>query len=698
MLMALRRRVLPWAVWLGAMATAGWLWWGVNVGSARGYVEGVAYGVAAPELGRIASIHVAPGQLVRAGQVIATLDHSVIDAELAELEAERMRVEAELGAVATQTQILLADNSRGVEETVDATVVARQQARASRSVAVAELAAVEEQLGTIRELVDKRMADKRELVELLVRRATLREQKRSADDIIRELDTAASAARARRDGVPVDATERVTEPLRAELGVIVAKQQQLQLRLEAMSLRAPGDGQVSSVLLRPGELALAGAVVATVVGGTALTAEGTPVVFACTSETDAAQVRPGEAVLLTATEGGREVLQAHVDRVASEVVQLPPRCWRDPRLPLWGRGVYIATDAPVSLVPGQGFSIKFTGRMSDHRPSESPAPAVMPAASTPPSKPTSAQGHPAAGPNAILVPTALRQRTRFEPSALAWSPARERYLVVSDDTGLPDHDDKAPWLFTMDRSGRVDEAPLVIEGLGEVSDLEAIAPAPDGGVFLLASQSRSRKGKRPPARQIFAHVAVTATEARATGSVRLASLLEAAGASTLAALGVDDLDALDIEGMTATAAGGVLLGLKGPVDAEQGAAIWHLRAPEALLAGDLAAAGLSLWGRVPLRVNADGREVPGGIADLLELDGELLIATTAALVDEPRTQDGAVVLASPREQAAAPRVLARFPGAKPEGLARNAAGDGFAIVFDAGDATPRWLEQRWPAP
>ena len=39
MLGFLRRRVLPWLVWLGAASMAAWLWMDLRSGPARGYVE-----------------------------------------------------------------------------------------------------------------------------------------------------------------------------------------------------------------------------------------------------------------------------------------------------------------------------------------------------------------------------------------------------------------------------------------------------------------------------------------------------------------------------------------------------------------------------------------------------------------------------------------------------------------------------------
>lgn len=696
----LRRHVLPWSVWLAAMGIAGWLWYGINVGTARGYVEGIAYGVTVVEEGRLAEVLVTPGQRVRAGDVVARLDTRAIDAELVALAAEHDKVEAELGAVATQTDLIVGENSRDIEESVDSADVARQQARAARNVAAAELKAVEDFIELVEDLVAKRMADRRELSELLVKKAALAKELQTAEGVIKELDLVASSARRRREALPLDARASMTDPLRAELMVIEAQQSLLELRKDMMSLRSPGDGEVAEVLLHGGENVVPGTVVANIVGPALTTAAGTPIVFACMNESDAATVEIGEAVVFAPPEGGSAVLHGHVVRLAPQVVELPIRCWRDPKIPVWGRPVYIAVDDASSLLPGQGFSIKFTREVSERAGSEAIA-IADPVARDPaaPVQPEPDDARPTGTPVAIAVPASLRAHTRFEPSAVMWSSSRRRYLVVSDDTGLDKTTEHVPWLFTMDERGRIDPEPLVIEGVAEVSDLESIAPAPGGGFYLLASQSRSRKGKRGKPRQFFGHVAFDGHRARVTASVALADLLDGASADERAALGLAGTDALDIEGMTVAPEGGLLLGLKAPADDAGHVAIWRLGKPDALLAaGRLAAGEPSLWGRVALEVTADGRPHVAGIAELLALpDGTVIIAATASGDPEPSSQDGAIYSVAGQTGLGSPSVIRRFAGLKPEGMSLDPSGTAIAVVFDLGDATPMWTELPWPA-
>jgi hypothetical protein len=103
---------------------------------------------------------------------------------------------------------------------------------------------------------------------------------------------------------------------------------------------------------------------------------------------------------------------------------------------------------------------------------------------------------------------------------------------------------------------------------------------------------------------------------------------------------------------------------------------------------------------VKLSVKANGREVPGGIAELLELpDRSLVIAATASGI-KPRRQSGSLWHVSHTAREAGGLLKARrlrtFPGRKPEGLALSPRPGRLVVVFDADQGTPSWLELPWP--
>jgi hypothetical protein len=295
-------------------------------------------------------------------------------------------------------------------------------------------------------------------------------------------------------------------------------------------------------------------------------------------------------------------------------------------------------------------------------------------------------------PAELTVPNELAD-LNFEPSGMVWSAALDRYLIVSDDTGVRRGDRHPAWLYTMTARGVVDPHPLVIAGVDELNDLESIA-ADARGLWVLASQSTSQKGQRPVARRRLAHLTIEAgttidqARVRADHVVDLGSLLDGSPALR-AELGLADMRMLDIEAM-AFRGGALYLGLKSPVDGSGRAAIWRVGAPDKLLDGNLGEAKIASWSTIKLTVDIAGKPVPAGFSDLIFWDDETLVfAVTAS--SEGGAEDGAVYVAKVADKALSPRLIKSFSRLKPEGLARGPKGD-LAVVFDRGHHTPLWIE------
>ncbi len=670
----------PLAIWIATVAGVAYLWGDVvSGGPVVGHAEAVEYRLASETVARVGTLAVEVGQSVAAGQIVATLDASTLEGEIRVYEADRERVRAAIAAAAAEARHSLAADTHDLE--LEAAKVERDlaQVRAEHGARAAELQALTQQRRALAKLIEDRLASSAELSELDVRQATLRKEVAGAHTRISVLEAQLAGMRSRPSGLVGETVDVVTAPLQHELSMIERRLEQLRGQRDALVLRAPTSGIVSTIWARPGEVVGAGLPVVTLVGDRAER------VVACATEEQAWAVEVGQAVTLHGRGGGGGTpLRGHVVALGPVVNQMPLRCRRSANELTWGRDVVVLVDDAAPIVPGQAFSLRFE---RDPRPSGT-AVAARPAA-TP------------EGGRLLVIPDELRRLSRFEPSGLVWVPALARYVVASDDTGFDGHaQEGAPWLFTMDAAGRVDPAPLAVAGAKEVSDLEGITVTPSGRLFALASQSLSKKGKRPAKRQAFWRIGVEGRSLRLDGELRLAELLGALSTERLRALGVADLDALDIEGLASDAAGRLYLGLKAPVGPDGEALIWRLDHPDALFAsGRLEDAGLSLWARVRLPVEADGREVPGGVSELLWLpDGTLVVASTASAGD-PKTQTGrvwAVPEADPDRGPLTPREVRAFAGHKPEGLSLAPHPGRMAVVFDNGDAPPAMVELPWP--
>jgi hypothetical protein len=219
-----------------------------------------------------------------------------------------------------------------------------------------------------------------------------------------------------------------------------------------------------------------------------------------------------------------------------------------------------------------------------------------------------------------------------------------------------------------------------IQGLETVSDLESVTRADDGTLYLLASQSLSQKGRRPPKRQLLLHVA------RVDGETGLKLLEQVPLHDTLAArMDAEERQAvgftpqLDVEGLT-WHEGALLLGLKAPQDTAGRARLLRLR----LGPGPQRLSNLQIEPYRAVRLPTCGTRAPGGVSDLFA-EGDTLYLTST-LPEGPLC--GSAWRLDLRDEDAAPVKLEDFEGFKPEGLARDAAGR-LTVLFDAGASAPR---------
>lgn len=449
------------------------------------------------------------------------------------------------------------------------------------------------------------------------------------------------------------------------LGVVDTKLEQLAEKRDALRLKAPTDGVIESVDVRPGDAVNPEIPVVTLV------AADTRHVVACVPEQRMEDVAVGTMAEVTSVVGGQRV-SGTVESLTPAIAELPDRCQAAIARPrALGRIAVIALDHAEALLPGQSQLISFGGRSSAPLPTVA-AEAVAPAL--------------------IDVPKEISAVSRFEASGLVWVPSLLRYVVVSDETGVSGH--HPPWLFTMSRRGVVDPEPITVSDVSELDDLESITADNTNGLWICASQSVSEKGGRPHAREVLARLVPEAAGYRVDKKTHLYDLLAAAPEITRG-LGITDLEVLDIEGM-AWRGGALYLGIKTPVDALGKAMIWKVAAPDKLLAGDLVGAGISVWGTVALPVHVGDRTVSGGIADMMFVSDTQLVVGATVSSGSGKHQDGVVYAVESVAGALKATPLQTFRDLRPEGIATGPDAGRLTVVFDRGRDAPMWTTLELP--
>ncbi|MBN1780329.1 HlyD family efflux transporter periplasmic adaptor subunit [bacterium] len=288
------------------------------------------------------------------------------------------------------------------------------------------------------------------------------------------------------------------------------------------------------------------------------------------------------------------------------------------------------------------------------------------------------------------VPDMLRKASRFEPSGIVWIPEMDRYLIVSDDTGIKDRkSDHAPWLFTM-KDGAVDAAPVTLSGIDKVNDLESVAYAGHDLYYFCSSQNISRQGKRPGTREYLIKVKRTGSGFQVLDKIELLSLIESGcSPEEQARLGLlqkeeDGRPVLNIEGM-AWYDNALYFGLKEPL-LDGDAIILKLSDAASLFDSHrLSSNQLTRFGTVNLG-SFKGRQA--AFSDIyMDPEGRLWALSTVADV-EKTDQMGTLhrVHHYPDGHLEA-EPLVRFPEMKPEGICLNPGGQ-FLIVVDCDSQTP----------
>ncbi len=643
-------------VWVVAASAALALW--VRTDGKNGVPAEVAierHRVGSLEAARLRAVFVQPGDPVRAGQSVASLDTTDLDSELV---VARARLEELLAETAAETELFARTvGERRLElqtrlSTARADIAGVRTRQAARR---AELDTVAKELSRLDGVVNSGLAELDRLSKLRARQERLSREARHAPkalDAYRQL--------ANRTGEALDAigdaglTTRVRH-LRARAETQTRRIDELLARRARRILSSPVDGQVTLALHGAGDALKAGEPVLEIV------AERATRMVAYVPEREARRLKPGAPISARARD--RTVAgPAHgvVERLGPEIVQLPQRFWPRTSSPVYGRPVHIRLTGETRLIPGEAAEVL----------------ALKGAAI--------AAGSKVNGTMPAFVPPELEAITRVEPSGAVWLPERGRFLVVTDDTGHEGRNEHVPWVLTASQNGRFDPAPLVLEGVGRVSDLESVTRGPDGSLYLLCSQSQSRKGKRPRKRQRLIRARLDGNRLTVTGHLELyRTLVEALDRERLDLLGVGD--ALDVEGMT-WHKGGLLLGLKAPTDGHGLAAIWRLSEPDALFDGPgIGPGGADLRPYRGVKLPTGRYGAVGGISDLMAEGDTLFLLTTVP--EGPKA--GAAWRLDLSKPRAEPKRLAAWDGMKPEALGRGADGT-LVVFFDEGNKPPRY--------
>ncbi|HDQ45778.1 MAG TPA: hypothetical protein ENN17_09830 [bacterium] len=647
-----------------------------------GIVERKDHVIRAQEPGRMNLLLVDIGDPVHAGQMLGMLDISDLKTSLGLLNRELSSIRK--FEQANRSRLALEVRRMGLElENEAARLMDRLSLIESRSTELAGLNAEIERLSGARQAG---LGHSRDLSALILQRdalaSLLREQGKDLTRQTRKLQEARKS-RDLLDATPLDSLTRslfVEHMARAE--EIERMTASIEHRMTLRTLFSPCEGYVTEILARQGNVVQD--------FDSVLCVEEIPPRYVDVYIPERSGIQPMNG--MEAKIYSRRNRALNTTGLISFVH--PGFVRADERLAFrgqmfWARKLRVELDEGHGLLPGEAVTVRIKVRDRRGLFLANPGPA---SAGT-----TEANGPDRIPPplKKIQVPLSLREKSRFEPSGITWVPAKGKYLVVSDDTGLQDTpSEHAPFLHYMDESGHVEADPVPILGIDSVNDLEAVTALDSETFILVSSQNVSQKGKRPVSRERILKIRKEADRFVVLRSLDFLSLLlNSHSVRDLKALGLAAADSdgrpvLNIEG-AAYFDGALFLGLKAPVSPD-GAILWKLEdVDRAFETGKIAPGQLVLYGTVKLGKVGDN---PAGISDL-HVDGDgVMWALSAIPGAEPEEQTGGLHridrLADGRLAA---RRLLSFPGLKPEGLGLREERRAM-IVFDRDQDVPLYAE------
>ncbi|MGC4114739.1 MAG: HlyD family efflux transporter periplasmic adaptor subunit [Myxococcales bacterium] len=365
------RRAAPWILWGAALVAAVPLFLTTSgLGIAPAIVEIKKVALSCPRAAQVEAVLVVPGEAVKAGQVLARMDASALDAEVAVARAELQRAELSLSA----KEVALRDDRSKTSSKLatDAERAAQELARLSTEDERdrGELAQLDEQLAREEKLVSGDLASAERLNELKLKKAALAKKvEKGAGKLQLAQATAAASARRLADWRPplVQASAKVPAapvaaadsrlsdllaPERAAVEVQRKKLEALEVSRGKMELKSPFDGRVSEILRRPGETVPREGAIVTVVDDRPTTA------IAYVDQRWAKRVAIGDRAELLARDRTGPRRGGLVVALGPVMTELPPRFRRIPNQREYGREVFVRLDQPAPL-PGEAFDATF---------------------------------------------------------------------------------------------------------------------------------------------------------------------------------------------------------------------------------------------------------------------------------------------------------------------------------------------------
>ncbi|WP_027359796.1 HlyD family secretion protein [Desulforegula conservatrix] len=447
---------------------------------------------------------------------------------------------------------------------------------------------------------------------------------------------------------------------RLEKELVLLKKENSQLNIYAQI-----SGVIGSVNFKPGEKASPFAPILT------LHAKTPSFIKGYIYENAYAKIKMGDKVdVASCNESGCRI-PGQVVGVGARIVEYPVRLRKHPDFQVWGREVVIKIPENNPFILGEkvsitsqrnkGIALRVKNMFSpDESRAESPD-----------------QGLGSQKSEFLRI-----DKKAIEASGIMYLKDLQKYLVISDDT----KDDK-PLVCLVDSNGKVSDE-MLIEGADEIEDMESIAEADNGILYIASSSSANKKGKIKEKRSRLLSVRRDQSSFSLLREVDLYSGLKNCAERNRGKEWADFIlsgiteesakDFIDIEGMFYKN-GSLFLGFKAPLAGGQSVILRIADIDAFMHTGALGDDQVSIWKKIILQCE-DG-SFQERISDLCYI-GDTLYITGTSLENDESSRSGSLWRLD--EITGTSTRLMIFNSRAPEGISAGEDSDSIVICFDGG--------------
>jgi len=350
-------RLWPLVVWVLILCLVVWLYAGsVHYGTITGVIETVAEEVAPIETSRLLSVDVALGQQVQAGDVIARMDTSLLDATLAVEEASALDVAQNI----VQYQESILRMARQFEQAISDNQAEYLQERRQEAESAAELVELQKELKRREGLLARKLIREEDVNILRPQVAALETSAKAYPEIVeayrQRVETARKEYVDMRTWLELEEGEDISAAIRrkrqASQVILETATRYRMIQREGYVLKASRDGEVSRVLCSPGEVIAAGDPVVRIV------ARQSEHVIGFLQESQLSNIQQGQKVQIWGTGfGSRSSTHAVVQSISPEVQALPGRLSPFGGTAVRGRRMMLSLVESHQFIPGQTVEI-----------------------------------------------------------------------------------------------------------------------------------------------------------------------------------------------------------------------------------------------------------------------------------------------------------------------------------------------------